>query len=608
MVIVPPGDFAVGQQVLVHQRPVERDESERFEAQIFALCPFDPCILHQNQVLDPDAVFARLVIARLVREDHAFAQFGFGAREGAAGLGNALRAFVHREIAAHAMAGTMAVIDARLPQMHSRQHVERAAAGAIGEGREREFDMALQHARVAIHHLGGRLARADPDGAGDVGRPVEILPARIAQEDARRRDRDIAVFIDLVMRQRGMAGGGADRVEAAILQFAGRLAEFAQFGDGGQLVDIALGRFDRDPAQESRDRCAVACLGIAMALLFGRRLDRLGQDGRIGIAHDLGTARFERVENPGHCVVRIDRHGLALQLCQCGLEIRAIAHMHGIAEMLGQLGGDLVGRDEKFRRAIGMGEHVGKRDRRVRDIGPAHVEQPGNRIERGDDGGVVAFGLEPVGDFGALVRARAPGIGIVMRDGGGERGLRAIGPHRVDRIAVDRDQLDALLGEQLFRRFGPFDPVQPGIVSDPRALFGMLGDPFGRRGRRDVFVIEQVAVDLLAHLHGVAAIGEHRRAILHHDGRPGAAAEAGQPGEALGVFADIFAHMLVRNRHHEPVEPPSLQFLAQGGETGFVGLHQHGSGLAFVNSCLRQYRASNRRSPPKSLYAAQGAH
>ena len=45
----------------------------------------------------------------------------------------------------------------------------------------------------------------------------------------------------------------------------------------------------------------------------------------------------------------------------------------------------------------------------------------------------------------------------------------------------------------------------------------------------------------------------------------------GQPGQPLGIAADIFAHMLVGQRHDEAVEAVGLQLLAEGGEAVGIG-------------------------------------
>ena len=65
---------------------------------------------HQLEVLDPDAEGVGLVVAGLVGQDHAALQ-----RRGAE-LGDPRRAFVHREIAADAVAGAVVEIEAGLPQ------------------------------------------------------------------------------------------------------------------------------------------------------------------------------------------------------------------------------------------------------------------------------------------------------------------------------------------------------------------------------------------------------------------------------------------------------------------------------------------------------------
>ena len=312
-----------------------------------------------------------------------------------------------------------------------------------------------------------------------------------------------------------------------------------------------------------------------MALLFGLVLDCLGQHGRIVVANDLRSARFKRVEDASDRVARIDRHRLALQLRQRRLEIGAVIDAHRVAEVLREFGRDLLGRNEKIGGAVRMGDDIGQGDRRVVDVLAAHVEHPRHGIERGDHGGVIAFLLQPVRNLGALVRARPAGEAVFMRHGGSLAGLGPVGPDRVDRIAVDRDEFDPLLGEQLFRFFSPADAVQPGIVSDPRAFRRIGSDPFRRRGRGHVLVIVELAVDLLAHLHGIAAVGEHGRLVLQHHRAARAAAEAGQPVEPLGIRADIFAHMLVRNGDDEAMEAALFEFGPERIEARFVGLHQH---------------------------------
>ena len=100
-----------------------------------------------------------------------------------------------------------------------------------------------------------------------------------------------------------------------------------------------------------------------------------------------------------------------------------------------------------------------------------------------------------------------------------------------------------------------------------------------------------LAVDLVADLQRVAAVDEDRRFLRQHHRRAGRALEAGQPGQPLGVGADIFAHMLVGQRHDEAVEPVGLQLLAQRGEAVRIGGHYAFSRMASIDPRLVAKRA-----------------
>src|SRR3546814_4048966 len=78
-----------------------------------------------------------------------------------------------------AVAGAMGIIDPVGPQILPRQNVELAAACAGGKARGGQRDMAFQHLGEATAHF--RRRGADRDRAGDVGRAVGILAARIDQ-------------------------------------------------------------------------------------------------------------------------------------------------------------------------------------------------------------------------------------------------------------------------------------------------------------------------------------------------------------------------------------------------------------------------------------------
>ena len=77
---------------------------------------------------------------------------------------------------------------------------------------------------------------------------------------------------------------------------------------------------------------------------------------------------------------------------------------------------------------------------------------------------------------------------------------------------------------------------------------------------------ENRRVDLLAHLHLIAAVDENRGALGEHDRGAGRAGEAGEPGQPLVRRRHVFALEAVGVRHDEAVEPAPFQFRAQRGD------------------------------------------
>src|SRR5690606_20465899 len=107
MIGVPPGDLRLRQQAALNQCRIDRREGERFEAEPFAFAALDPARLDEDEVLDPDAVLAGLIVTGLVGEDHAGDQLLLRPGLAPAGLGDALRSFVHGEEAADAVSGSV---------------------------------------------------------------------------------------------------------------------------------------------------------------------------------------------------------------------------------------------------------------------------------------------------------------------------------------------------------------------------------------------------------------------------------------------------------------------------------------------------------------------
>ena len=117
--------------------------------------------------------------------------------------------------------------------------------------------------------------------------------------------------------------------------------------------------------------------------------------------------------------------------------------------------------------------------------------------------------------------------------------------------------------------------MEPGIISDPRAAFAHILEPIAKCISGDAAIFKQAFIHLLAHLHGVPAINEDCGVRKRDRGETGRSAKAGEPAQTLRIIADILAHMFIGNRHDKSIELAALQFLAEGLETGFMGLHQH---------------------------------
>ncbi len=180
---------------------------------------------------------------------------------------------------------------------------------------------------------------------------------------------------------------------------------------------------------------------------------------------------------------------------------------------------------------------------------------------------------EPVADLGTLLGRRFARISVGLDD---EVSLRCFGPvlpNLVDRVPRHWHQLGAAAGERFLRLVDPVARVQPRIVADPRALGRMLLQPF--RGARlgDRLVAPLGRADLLANLQSVTPIDKDRGFLRQHNRRPRRALETGQPRQPLGVAADIFAHMLVGQRHDKAVELLGFQLFAKRGQA--IGVTGH---------------------------------
>jgi hypothetical protein len=339
------------------------------------------------------------------------------------------------------------------------------------------------------------------------------------------------------------------------------------------LVDCARGVVELDPAQEFGDRRAVARLRRLVAVDLDPILDRLGQHHGIARIEDRRPRGVERLRDRRHRALGIDRDGLARQRAKEGLERVALVEANPVAEVGADLAVDLFAGDEQVGGAVGVDDRIGQGDRGVGDVGAALDSIAWTFNVRGEHRRIGFLLDQPVGDVVAFLRRGLARQFFGLDDEPRRRWLGAVGPHLVDRIVPDRDQLGALVLERGGRRLDPVAAVQPRIIADPRAVGGVGGKPRGDARLRHRLEAPLARRDLLPDLDRVAPVGEDRGFLGQHRRRPRRALEAGQPFEPLGIAADIFAHMLVGQRHHEAVEAVAFQLVAEGGKA--IGMAGH---------------------------------
>ena len=82
--------------------------------------------------------------------------------------------------------------------------------------------------------------------------------------------------------------------------------------------------------------------------------------------------------------------------------------------------------------------------------------------------------------------------------------------------------------------------------------------------------LESLRIDLLAHLHRIAAIDKDRGSTLQRHGHAPRAGKARQPCQTFGASRHIFALILIGARDDETGEPLMRQFLPQGLQSCFA--------------------------------------
>ena len=195
---VEPGDLVGVQQLRLDEAEVDRREGDRLEAEHRPFGAGDCPLLDHEQVLDADAEAPGRIIAGLVGNDHAREQ------RRRSGLGDALRAFVDREIDADAVAGAMVEIEAGAPQRGARE-ARRSA--------RRSFPAGKTARATAMWPFSTRVKRSRMCGVGRptaIVRVMSVVPSSYwAPLSMRKMPRSIFrldVFADPIMRNAPNSG------------------------------------------------------------------------------------------------------------------------------------------------------------------------------------------------------------------------------------------------------------------------------------------------------------------------------------------------------------------------------------------------------------------
>ncbi len=274
-----------------------------------------------------------------------------------------------------------------------------------------------------------------------------------------------------------------------------------------------------------------------------------------------GDEACERVGGGG----LIEPHGFLLlpERTQRAYEIGGLADVGERFEAVAHIVRQLAAIDIERRPALARNDGEGERQRRVRHVGAADVEGPGDRMRVRHHQRIGAQLHELRADARELRLRGLAGEAQVVQGHGAERRGRAVRPERIDQVGLDRDQRRAGRGAGLGKLLRALDRVQPGIVAEAVAGGEVCLDPFVRRRLDRVLDGEQRGIHLLARLQRVASVDEQHGALDHDDRGAGRAGEAGEPGQPLLGRRDIFVLVAIGPRHDEAGQVAPGQFGAQ---------------------------------------------
>ena len=377
-----------------------------------------------------------------------------------------------------------------------------------------------------------------------------------------------------------MVGVPRDRREAQPPEALARGAEAVELRGGAHLGDPARRHGPLQPVEEAHHDRPVAPVGGADAGELHRVLARfmrgIGDGARIGFAPSRWRAPHEARR------LRVDPHRrlAASETAQGAADASVGLDPDGAAKMALRRRVQLAPVDVQDR--FVRGHHRVRDDHRVvGHVGAAHVEQPGDRVEGGDDEGIR---LAPA--HGAA-HPPQPGRARLAREAGGKgRDGRAGAPprrrtaHRIHEVLVD-----GLQGHPGGREF-PGDPAG-ALHTDDRRVHADGGP--ARERLREILLegghvpvpdreqLEAAAPELLPGLEVIAPVGPEAAALQPHDELAGRAREPAHPLPARPVFGHVLALVRIARRHEVGRDLVLAHRVAEAGEARSRASRPHGS-------------------------------
>src|SRR5690606_7429448 len=204
-------------------------------------------------------------------------------------------------------------------------------------------------------------------------------------------------------------------------------------------------------------------------------------------------------------------------------------------------------------------DQEGQRQGRARHIRASHVQKPGDGVRLSEDRCASAQLRQARCDLLTLFFRWPTGEVKWMRVNLTERRFRPVVPYRVQRVGRASDKTTAEPRAVSCQAAHLVLSMKPGIIAQ-LATAQMFSQPGRERRFAYMPVLIEPGIRLLFGLQRVASVDEEGSPLLENRCKPGGAAEAGQPKQALGGGRYILPLMLICTRHQEAIDTSVFQF------------------------------------------------